>query len=116
MRSFVGADDVSVVVTGDFVPGKLLPLLEEALHTLKPGATASRAVEAAPPPTAAHVLAIDRPRDTQARIALGFMGVKFDDPDFVALYCLAHIIGQSAKGALRYRHGLDVRSLRQQFT
>lgn len=106
MRSFVGADDVSVVVTGDFTPARLLPLLEQALHTLKPGATASKTLDAAQPPLAAHVLAIDHPHDTQARLALGFLGVKLDDPDYVPLYCLARIIGADAKASLRVEHGL----------
>lgn len=86
MRPFIGADDVSVVAAGSFAEENLVALLEEALGRLRPGAKSRRVVEAPPPPTAPHVIAIDHPGDSQARIELGFMGVKYDDPDFTPLF------------------------------
>ncbi len=106
MRSYIGADDVSVVAVGDFAPDKLLALLEQSLSSLRPGATRRKALDAITTPAAAHVVAIDHPGLSQAHIALGFVGVKYDDPDYTTLYCLARIVGDRANRALRYGHGL----------
>jgi predicted Zn-dependent peptidase len=52
------------------------------------------------------VLVLDHPGDSQAQIALAFMGTKWDDADFASLYLLANVIENGAYGALRISHGL----------
>ncbi len=105
LQSCVASDDVAVVAAGDVKRAQLEPLLEDALGSMKPGARARKPIADAPPPAASHVLLLDHPHDTQAQIALGFMTLKYDSPDFPALFVLSRIVQGSMYQAMRRAHG-----------
>ena len=105
LKPVIGADDVVVVATGNVAEEKLLPLLETALAPL-PKLARAKDPEGEAGPAASKVVVLDHPGDSQAQIALAFMGTKWDDPDFASLYLLANVIENGAYGALRISHGL----------
>ncbi len=105
LRSYVGADDVAVVAAGDVTLAQLMPLLDDALGSLKPGARARRQLPESPPPSSAHVVLFDHPRDSQAQIALGFAGVPFDSPDYPALWFLSKVLQDETRASVRLTHG-----------
>ncbi|HEY2366319.1 MAG TPA: insulinase family protein, partial [Polyangiaceae bacterium] len=106
LKPVLGADDVVVVATGDVSEEKLMPLLETALGSMPKLARAKDPEADGAGPSGSRVLVLDHPGDSQAQIALAFMGTKWDDADFASLYLLANVIENGAYGALRISHGL----------
>lgn len=106
LRPLVAADDITIVAAGDVTLATLQTQLEAAIGSLGSGARARKEVPASSPPTSPHVLLLDHPHDSQAQLALGYPGVKYDDPDFPALYALSKIIQDGARVSLRLAHGV----------
>jgi predicted Zn-dependent peptidase len=105
LQTCVASDDVAVVAAGDVQRAQLEPLLEDVLGSMKPGARARKPIADAPPPAASHVLLLDHPHDTQAQIALGFITLKYDSPDYPALFVLSRLVQSAMYQAMRRGHG-----------
>jgi zinc protease len=106
MRPLVGADDVAVAVAGNFDSAAFLADLEKALGGLGGHAAPVRAIPDVRPPDASHVLLLDHPGDLQVQIALGFATVKYDSPDYAALYLASRLLGRASWKSMRLSHGL----------
>ncbi len=106
LKPLVGSDDVSVVVVGHFNGDELLAELEKALGGLTGHASQTRKVPDVAQPAEAHVELIDHPGDVQVQIALGFVTVKHDDPDYPALFLASRLLGRASWRSMRLSHGL----------
>ncbi len=106
LKPLVGSDDVSVVTAGNFNGDALLAELEKALGGLSGHATPARNVPDVSQPSEARVELIDHPGDVQVQIALGFVTVKHDDPDYPALMLASRLLGRESWRSMRLSHGL----------
>lgn len=105
------ADNAVMVVAGDFSPEKLLPQLEAAFNTFKPGK--APAVTPAPEPSArqARILLLDKPDLTQAKIVMGHVGIPREHADYYAVAVMNGVLGGTGflsrlMGVVRSKLGL----------
>jgi predicted Zn-dependent peptidase len=98
------------VVVGDFVPEKVLPLLETHFGSWRsPAAAAGAPVAAAEAPARREVWIVDKPGAPQTQIRIGTIGVARSTPDYFPLVVMNTILGGSftsrLNSNLREQHG-----------
>ncbi|MEW5847369.1 MAG: pitrilysin family protein [Myxococcota bacterium] len=87
------ADNAVLVVAGDFKPDTLLPMLEKALGTFRPGTVPAPPPAPEPVPRKARILLLDKPDLTQAKITFGHLGIPREHPDYYAAVVMNTILG-----------------------
>ena len=115
LRSFHAAHfrptNAVLIVVGDVTADAMLPLLEQAFGSWKPGAGTAAAPAVAEPPQLGtrRVVIVDKPGSAQSQIRIGWVGVPRASPDFYTLQVLNTILGGSFTSRLnqnlREQHG-----------
>jgi zinc protease len=100
-------DNAALIVVGDVVPDKVLPMLETNFGKWKPaGAARSRTVLQTPgQPVARVVYLVDKPNAPQSQIRIGWIGVPRSSADYFPIQVLNTILG----GAFSSRLNLNLR-------
>src|SRR5437016_7475415 len=98
--------NATLIVVGDVVPDKALPLLESSFGGWKaPGAAAHVALPPTAEPAARTVYLVDKPNAPQSQIRIGWIGVPRATPDYFPIQVLNTILG----GAFSSRLNLNLR-------
>ena len=100
----------ALVVVGDIVPDRLMPLLEAQFGSWR---SAASAAGAAPPagaqPTRREVTIVDKPGAAQTQVRIGWVGVARSTPDYFPIQVMNTILGGSFTSRLhmnlREKHG-----------
>jgi predicted Zn-dependent peptidase len=98
--------NATLIVVGDVVPDKVLPLLESSFGGWKASGAAARG--ALPPttePASRTVYLVDKPNAPQSQIRIGWIGVPRATPDYFPIQVLNTILG----GAFSSRLNLNLR-------
>ena len=100
-------DNGALLVVGDVVPDKVLPLLESTFGGWKPQGAAAARVTLPPvaPRTGRAVYLIDKPGAAQSQVRIGAVGVSRSTPDFFPIQVMNTILG----GAFSSRLNLNLR-------
>jgi predicted Zn-dependent peptidase len=113
LRAFYAAtfrpDNASLILVGDVVPDKVIPLLEASFggwRAVKPGPRAT--LPAAPQRTRREVHMVDKPGAPQTQIRIGAVSVARSTPDFFPIQVMNTILG----GAFSSRLNLNLREKR----
>jgi len=98
--------NATLIVVGDVVPDKVLPLLESSFGGWKtPGAAARGALPPTTEPASRAVYLVDKPDAPQSQIRIGWIGVPRATPDYFPIQVLNTILG----GAFSSRLNLNLR-------
>jgi zinc protease len=98
--------NATLIVVGDVVPDKVLPLLESSFGGWKAsGAAARRALPPTTEPATRTVYLVDKPNAPQSQIRIGWIGVPRATPDYFPIQVLNTILG----GAFSSRLNLNLR-------
>jgi zinc protease len=114
LRAFYAAafrpDNAALIVAGDVVPDKILPLLESSFGAWKPQGPAAAGVKLPPAeqPARREVFLIDKPGAPQSQIRIGWIGVPRSTPDYFPIQVANTILG----GSFSSRLNLNLREKR----
>jgi predicted Zn-dependent peptidase len=99
--------NATLIVVGDIVPEKVLPLLEKSFGGWKTaGPPTSRvSLPEVKQPTARAVYLVDKPNAPQSQIRIGWLGVPRSTPDYFPILVMNTILG----GAFSSRLNLNLR-------
>jgi predicted Zn-dependent peptidase len=99
--------NATVIVVGDVVPDKVLPLLEKHFGGWKSSGVAATRVSLpeAKQPAARTVYLVDKPNAPQSQIRIGWIGVPRSTPDYFPILVMNTILG----GAFSSRLNLNLR-------
>src|SRR3989454_5481185 len=101
----------ALLVVGDVVPDKVMPLIEASFGKWQAvgTATARAQLPSAPEPARREVYLIDKPDAPQSQIRIGWIGVPRSTPDYFPIQVLNTILGGSFSSRLnmnlREKHG-----------
>jgi predicted Zn-dependent peptidase len=100
-------ENSTLIVVGDVVPDKVLPLLEAQFGKWKGQGTAVAkvALPAVPAPTSRQLVVIDKPGAAQSQIRIGSVAVPRSTPDFFPIQVMNTVLG----GAFSSRLNLNLR-------
>jgi zinc protease len=104
-------DAAALLLVGDVVPERVMPLLESSFGGWKAqGASGPAVTLAAPPePSQRRIYLIDKPGAAQSQIRIGWIGVPRSTPDYFAIQVMNTILGGSFASRLnmnlREKHG-----------
>jgi predicted Zn-dependent peptidase len=103
-------DNATLVVVGDVMPDRILPLLETSFGSWKasgpaPGETV---LPTAAPPARRQIYLVDKPGAPQSQIRIGTIGVARSTPDFFSIQVMNTILG----GSFSSRLNLNLREKR----
>ncbi|MBI5494631.1 MAG: insulinase family protein [Deltaproteobacteria bacterium] len=87
------ADNAVLVIAGDFTAAQVLPLVESALSTFKPGTAEPPVPAPGAPATAARILLLDKPDLTQAKMTFGHLGIARTHPDYYPALVMNGVLG-----------------------
>jgi zinc protease len=102
--------NATLLLVGDLAPGEARRLAEEAFGAWRGGsARPPRPANPVRRPTATRVILVDRPGSVQSAIRVGQASIGAEDPDFLRLQALTHVLGGAFNARinqnLRERHG-----------
>jgi predicted Zn-dependent peptidase len=103
--------NATLIVVGDLTADSVVPQLEKAFGSWRPGAAAPHhaTVPMAPQPTQRQIVIVDMPGAEQSQVRIGWVGVPRSTPDFFPLQVLNTILGGSFTSRLnqnlRETHG-----------
>jgi predicted Zn-dependent peptidase len=106
LRAFYQAtyrpDNATVIVVGDVVPAKVLPLFEKSFGSWKRPATPLARVKLPDPPAATgrRVILVDKPGAPQSQVRIGGVGVARNTPDFFPVTVMNTVLGGSFSSRL----------------
>ncbi len=100
-------DNAALMIVGDIVPDKVLPLLEANFGKWKPAGTGRARPTLSTPgqPVARVVYLVDKPNAAQSQIRIGWIGVPRSTADYFPIQVLNTILG----GAFSSRLNLNLR-------
>jgi zinc protease len=87
-------------VVGDVKTDDVLKLLEKYFAAWAGGPEPSRALAAVPAPQPAKITLVDRPGSVQTNLIAGDLGVRRNDPDYVALAVMNRVVGGGPQARL----------------
>jgi len=102
--------NAALIVVGDIVPDRVMPLLETQFGAWRTEATdTGAALPAAAPPVSRELSIVDKPGAPQTQIRIGSIGVARATPDYFAIQVMNTILGGSFTSRLnmnlREKHG-----------
>jgi predicted Zn-dependent peptidase len=96
----------TLIIVGDVVPDRVLPLLDAHFGKWKPqGNDGGRREQPAPPNASRQLVLVDKPNAPQSQIRIGGVGVARSTPDFFPIQVMNTILG----GAFSSRLNLNLR-------
>jgi predicted Zn-dependent peptidase len=95
-------DNATLIVAGDVVPAKILPLFEKSFGSWKRPAAAASRVKLPEPPAAAgrQVILVDKAGAPQSQVRLGGVGIARNTPDYFPVTVMSTVLGGSFSSRL----------------
>jgi len=104
-----GPEQAFIIAAGDIDPATFIPELESRFGAWKPHTTAKQSYVTQPRVRGIRVALVERDQAVQSALRVGHLGIRRDNPDFIALHVLNMLFGGYFNSRinlnLREKHG-----------